>query len=123
MIVGLGNDIMSVADIEQSISSSKRFIKRVFCPSEQEYCERQPNRFQHYAACFAAKEAVMKALGSGWNNGIQWNHIEVKHETSGSPLVELHHQAKKQAELLQVKKINVSLSHTEQFATAVVILE
>ena len=65
----------------------------------------------------------MKALGTGWNDGVQWKHIEVKHESSGKPLIELHEKAKKQAELLQVRTIYVSLSHTEQYATAVVILE
>jgi holo-[acyl-carrier protein] synthase len=123
MIIGIGNDIVSVKDIEQSIGDSKRFLERTFCPSEQEYAENKPNKYQHYAGCFAAKEAVMKALGTGWNEGIQWKQIEVKHETSGKPRIELHDQAKKQAELLQVKTIYVSLSHIEQYATAVVILE
>jgi holo-[acyl-carrier protein] synthase len=123
MIVGIGNDIVSVSDMEQSISCSKRFPERVFCPSEWEYCEKQPNRFQHYAGHFAVKEAVMKALGTGWNNGVQWSHIEVGHHLSGKPNVILHQQAKKQADVLQVKNIHITLSHTEQYATAVAILE
>lgn len=123
MIIGIGNDVVSVMDIKQSITDGKRFLERVFCSSEQEYAENKPNKYQHYAGCFAVKEAIMKALGTGWNEGIQWKHIEVKHETSGKPLIELHHQAKKQAELLQVKTIHISLSHAEQYATAVVILE
>ena len=123
MIISIGNDIVSVMDIKQAVTSNKRFLERVFCSLEQEYSENKPNKYQHYAGCFAAKEAVMKALGTGWNEGIQWKHIEVKHETSGKPLVELHHQAKKQAESLQVKIIHLSLSHTEQYAAAVAILE
>ena len=123
MIVGIGNDIMSVADMERSILGGNRFVNRVFCLSEQEYCERQPNKFQRYAGHFAVKEAVMKALGTGWNSGIQWKHIEVTHKISGKPEVLLHDNAKEYAESLQVKSINVSLSHTEQYATAVAILE
>ena len=114
---------MSVVDIKQSITDSKRFLERVFCIAEQEYAENKPIKYQHYAGFFAAKEAVMKALGTGWNEEIQWEHIEIRHETSGKPWIELHHQAKKQAELMQVKTIHISLSHTEQYATAVVVLE
>jgi len=123
MIIGIGNDIVEVMDIKQSITNSERFLERVFCSSEQKYCEDKLNKYERYAGCFAAKEAVMKALGTGWNNGVQWKHIEVKHETSGKPFIELHHEAKKQADSLQALKIHLSLSHTEQYATAVVILE
>jgi holo-[acyl-carrier protein] synthase len=123
MIIGIGNDIVSVMDIKQSITDSQRFLERVFCPSERNYSENKPNKYQHYAACFAAKEAVMKALGVGWNKGIQWKHIVLEHEPSGKPRIELYQEAKKQAELLHVRTIHISLSHTEQYATAVVILE
>jgi holo-[acyl-carrier protein] synthase len=123
MIVGIGNDIVSVTDIEQSILKSSRYLQRVFCLSEQEYCDRQPNRFQHYAGCFSVKEAIMKALSTGWNGGVQWNHIEVGHYPSGMPRVILHHHAQKYANALNVKNIHISLSHTEQYATAIAILE
>ena len=123
MIIGIGIDIVSVMDIKQSIIDSSRFLERVFCLSEQEYSESKANKYQHYAGCFAAKEAVMKAFATGWDEGIQWKHIEVKHETSGKPLIELHHYAKKRAESLQVKTIHISLSHTEHYATAIVTLE
>lgn len=123
MIIGIGNDIVSVMDIKQSIEDSPQFLERVFSLSEQNYSENKPNKYQHYAGCFAAKEAVMKALGTGWNEGVQWKQIEVKHEISGKPQIELHDEAKKKAESLQVKTIYISLSHTEQYATAFVILE
>ena len=123
MIVGLGIDIVSVTDIQQSMISSERFVDRVFTSDEQDYSESKPNKYQHYAGCFAAKEAVVKALGTGWNEGIQWKHMEVKHESTGKPRIELVLNAKKQAELLQVKSIHISLSHTEQYATAIAILE
>ena len=123
MIIGIGNDIVSVPDIEQSINNSWRFVERVFSQNEQDYSENKLNKYQRYAGYFAVKEAVMKALGTGWNEGVQWKHIEVKHDPSGRPQVELHQEAKKQAELLQVKTIHISLSHTEQYATAIAILE
>jgi len=123
MIIGIGNDIMSVTDIKESIKCSNRFLQRVFCLAEQEYCDRQPNKFQHFAGCFAVKEAVMKALGTGWNNGIQWNHIELTHYPSGKPDILMHYQAKKQSEILNVKRIYVSISHTEQYAAAIAVLE
>jgi holo-[acyl-carrier protein] synthase len=123
MIIGTGNDIVSVMDVQQSINDSQRFLERVFCSSEQDYSESKPNKYQHYAGCFAAKEAVMKALRTGWNEGVQWTQIEVKHENSGKPWIELHDEAKKRAESLQVKTIHLSLSHIEQYATAVVVLE
>jgi len=123
MIVGLGIDIVSVTDIQQSMIGSERFVDRVFTSGEQDYFESKPNKYQHYAGCFAAKEAVVKALGTGWNEGIQWKHMEVKHESTGKPRIELVLNAKKQAELLQVKSIHISLSHTEQYATAIAILE
>lgn len=123
MIVGIGNDIVAVSDIEQSIRYSPRFLERVFCKIEREYCNKQVNCYQHFAGCFAVKEAVMKALGTGWNLGIQWNHIEITHNPTGKPEVFLLHNAKKRAELLQFSSIHVSLSHTEQYAAAVAILE
>jgi holo-[acyl-carrier protein] synthase len=123
MLTGIGYDIALVANIERAIKRSVRFSERVFSPSEQEYCDRKPNKYEHYAGFFAIKEAVMKALGTGWNNGVQWKQIEVGHFPSGKPHVTLHLQAKKQAERLQVNTIHVSVSHTEQYANAFVILE
>ncbi|MCD8262984.1 MAG: 4'-phosphopantetheinyl transferase superfamily protein [Tannerellaceae bacterium] len=70
-------------------------FSNVFCHSEQDYCESKPDKYIHYAGLFAVKEAVMKALGTGWNKGVQWKHIEIKHEISGKPWVQLHDQAKK----------------------------
>lgn len=123
MLTGIGHDIVLVVNIEKSIKRSVRFLNRVFCLSEQAYCNQKPNKYEHYAGFFAIKEAVMKALGTGWNHGIQWKHIEVGHFPSGKPCVTLHKQAKKQAEELLVDTIHVSVSHTEQYANACVIFE
>lgn len=123
MIAGIGNDIVSIKDIKQSILTHHRFSERVFCALEQQYAESKPDKFQHYAGCFAAKEAVMKALGTGWDKGVQWKHIEIKHEESGKPTIELHAEAKKQAELSGVKIIHLSISHTELYAIAIAIME
>ena len=121
--VGIGSNIVSVTDMEQSVSCSNRFLQRVFCPAEQEYCEKQSNKFRHYAGLLAVKEAVLKALGTGRMYGSQWKHIEVIRNHSGNPEVLLHDVAKEYAEQLRVKSINISLSQTEQYATAVVSLE
>ena len=123
MIVGIGNDIVSVIEIKESIECSNRFLKRVFCLSEQEYCDQRSNKFQQYAGCFAVKEAIMKALGMGWSGGIQWSDIEVKHYPSGMPKVILYHHAKKHADAMHVKNIYISVSHVEQYASAIAILE
>jgi holo-[acyl-carrier protein] synthase len=123
MLVDIGNDIVLVTNIEKSIKRSVRFLNRVFCPLEQAYCEQKPNKYEHYAGFFAIKESVMKALGTGWSKGVQWNQIEVGHYPSGKPVVTLYKQAKKQAELRQIDTIHVSVSHTEQYANACVICE
>jgi holo-[acyl-carrier protein] synthase len=123
MLINIGYDIVLVMNIEQSLKRSTRFQERVFCLAERAYCEQRVNKYQHYAGCFAVKEAVMKALGTGWNQGVQWRHIEVGHHPSGKPNVTLHLQAKKQAELLQVNTIHVTVSHAGQYAHAFVIIE
>lgn len=123
MITGIGNDIVSIKEIERSITSTRRFVKRVFCQSEQDYSENRPDKYQHYAGCFAAKEALMKAIGTGWDKGIQWKHIEIVHKHTGAPQIKLHAQIKKEIEALGVKTLHLSLSHTALFAIATVILE
>ena len=81
MIVGLGLDIAEIDRIEAAISRhGAPFLERLFTPAEVSYCERHKNRFERYAARFAAKEAAMKALGTGWSRGVRWRDIEVTRE-------------------------------------------
>ena len=123
MIKGIGTDIVEIKTIEKSILQSKRFKERVYTNNEIEYCEKKPNKFQHYAARFAAKEAVMKALGTGWDQGIQWKHIEVLNEPNGKPIILIRDKAKELTNKNEINDIYISLSHCENYATAFVVIQ
>jgi holo-[acyl-carrier protein] synthase len=123
MIIGTGIDIVEIEGIKASFEQSKRFITRVFTPDEIVYCEKNPYKYQHYAGRFAAKEAVMKALGTGWNNGISWKQIEIVNNDAGKPDIVFHKQAKLLVAQKNVKSVHLSISHANQYATALVILE
>jgi holo-[acyl-carrier protein] synthase len=124
MIVGTGIDITEVPRIRQTIEHfGERFLKRVFTEGEIRYCESKVNRAERYAARFAAKEAGMKALGTGWNHGVRWRDVEVVRHPGGRPGVVLHGIAEEIAEKLGVRNICLSLSHTADQAIAQVILE
>ncbi len=124
MIVGTGIDIAEVDRIRESIHRfGDRFVQRVFTPGEIAYVERKANRYERYAARFAAKEAGMKAIGTGWRRGVRWQDFEVANLPSGKPTLRLHGVAAKFAERLGVKAIALSLTHTKDVAMAHVILE
>ena len=124
MIVGMGTDLAEVDRIRAAIEKhGKRFIERVFTPGEIAYVERKANRFERYAARFAAKEAGMKAIGTGWRHGVRWQDFEVSNLPSGKPALALHGVAETFAERLGVRNIALSLTHTAAQAMAVVILE
>lgn len=124
MIIGLGVDIAEVPRVQAAIERrGKRFLDRVFTRNEIEYCERFKNKFERYAGRFAAKEAAMKALGTGWRRGIRWVDLEVVREQSGRPTISLAGEAAKIAGQLGVRHISVSITHTEAQALAQVIFE
>ncbi len=124
MIVGLGLDISEIDRIEAAIvRHGQRFLDRLFTPGETEYCERHQNRYERYAARFAAKEAAMKALGTGWAHGIRWRDIEVTREASGKPTLRLTGAAREFAERLGVRHISLSITHSGNLALAQVIFE
>jgi len=124
MIVGSGIDIAEVPRIAESIKRfGDRFIRRVFTEGEIRYCDTKANRIERYAARFAAKEAAMKAIGTGWNRGVTWRDVEVCRMPGGRPTITFHGKAAEFAAQLGTKHIALSLSHTEQFAIAQVILE
>ena len=124
MIVGLGVDITEVNRIEAAIGRhGERFLRRVFTPAEIEYCERHRNKFERYAGRFAAKEAAMKALGTGWRKGIRWVDVEVTRNGAGKPCVALHGRAREFADALHVKHISLSITHSGDTALAQVIFE
>jgi holo-[acyl-carrier protein] synthase len=124
MIVGTGIDIAEVPRIRQSIERfGDRFLQRIYTPGEIRYCDSKANRAERYAARFAAKEAAMKALGTGWNHGVRWRDCEVVRQPGGRPSIVFHGKAAEFAARLGVKNTALSLTHTAEQAMAQVILE
>lgn len=124
MIVGLGVDIAEVERVKLAIGRrGQAFLKRIYTAKEIAYCERFKNKFERYAGRFAAKEAAMKALGTGWSCGVRWVDLEVVREASGRPTMKLTGQARKIAAQLGVKRVSLSITHTRTQALANVIFE
>lgn len=124
MIVGLGTDLCEVPRIEQAIARfGERFVQRVYTEQEIAYCRSKANSVERFAARFAAKEAAMKALGTGQRQGVTWKSIAVENVRGGRPTLRLTGAAAQVAERLQVRTSSLSLTHTEQVAMAVVIFE
>ena len=124
MIVGTGIDVAEVARLEQAAARhGRRFLERIFTAREIAYCERHRNRFERYAARFAAKEAGMKALGVGWRGGVRWQDLEVVNQRGGKPELRLSGVAARIAERQKVRNVSLSLTHTQAQAVAQVILE
>jgi holo-[acyl-carrier protein] synthase len=124
MIVGIGTDLAEVSRIQRSIDQfHDRFLKRVYTDAERAYSFSKANAAERLAARFAAKEAGMKAIGTGWRRGVTWKDFEVINEPSGRPSLRLSGVANEIALLLGVRRISLSLTHTREIAFAVVILE
>ncbi|HUO36137.1 MAG TPA: holo-ACP synthase [Candidatus Acidoferrum sp.] len=124
MIVGLGLDIAEIDRIEDAIARhGAPFLERLFTPRETEYCERFKNRFERYAGRFAAKEAAMKALGTGWSRGVRWRDIEVVRASSGKPSLKLEGVAAEIARGMGVNNIVLTITHSGNLALAQVIFE
>lgn len=124
MILGTGVDIVSVGRVRGILDRQRtRFIERVFSPGEQRYCNAHRDPAPHYAVRFAAKEALLKALGTGWSSGIRWADVEVCREEGKAPVIRLHDEAARIAARMEVRTIHVSLSHSDENAVATVVLE
>ena len=124
MIVGTGIDMVEIERIQQAIDRyGQRFLNRVFCQAEQTYCLRKRNCAESFAARFAAKEAVAKALGTGMSHGVSWQEIEVVREPSGRPAIRFHGRAAEIAQRLGVERSCLSLTHTGRLAMASAMLE
>jgi holo-[acyl-carrier protein] synthase len=123
MIYGIGTDIIEVARIQKVMERDLGFRDKIFTPGEIEYCETKKFKYQNYAARFSAKESFLKAIGTGWRFGIRFADIEVYHDELGKPYIRLHGKAKELITELSITKINVSLSHLKELATAIVTLE
>jgi len=124
MIVGTGIDIAEVDRIRQTIERfGRRFTERVFTADEIRYCESKANKVERYAARFAAKEAAMKAIGTGWNRGVTWRDVEVRRSPGQRPTMAFHARAGDFLARLGATRAHLSLTHTNDFAMAQVILE
>ena len=123
MIAGLGTDMIEVDRVAERVGRGSGFKELVFSKTEIEYCEGRANKFQHYAARFAAKEAFFKALGTGWLNGTAFNEVEIWNDENGKPGIKILGETAKKLEAENILRISVSLSHVKSMATAVVIIE
>jgi holo-[acyl-carrier protein] synthase len=118
-IIGIGTDITECLRIARMIERhGELFIGRVYTPEEIRYCQSRKQATQHFTGRWAAKEAILKALGTGWRAGISWRDIEVRNEPGGKPTVAVRGGAKEVVEQLGITKILVSISHCRTHATA-----
>jgi holo-[acyl-carrier protein] synthase len=124
MIVGLGTDMVEVQRLKASIDRfGERFVRRIFTAGEQAYCAGKRHPEESLAARFAAKEAAAKALGTGISRGVGWQNFEVSREHGRAPRLQLNGRALEIADALGVRRISLSLTHTDSVAAATVILE
>ncbi len=121
MIKGIGVDIIEIGRITKSVEElGDVFLQKIFTAREIAYCNSKPNAHQHFAARFAAKEALSKAVATGWSGEFKWKDVEVSNESSGKPLLTLHGSMK---EILSHCSVLVSLSHSDHHVVAIVVLE
>lgn len=123
MIFGLGTDIIETERIEQLMARGTTYLQTIFTPAEIAYCESKSRKSQHYAARFAAKEATLKALGTGWRKGAAFCDIEVVNNGEGSPGVRVTGKVQELFAQHGIQHTSISMSHTHQSAIAVIILE
>jgi len=124
MIHGMGTDIIEISRIRNSIQKySGKFEERVFTPKEIDYCRSKADPFKHFAARFAAKEAVLKSLGTGMAEGITWQDMEILNQESGRPVLSLSGKGQELFNSLKLKDIHISISHDKIYAVAQAIAE
>jgi holo-[acyl-carrier protein] synthase len=118
-ILGIGTDITECLRIAQMIERhGELFITRVYTQHEIQYCQSRKQSTQHFAGRWAAKEAVLKAVGTGWRRGISWRDVEILNQLGGKPVVALHGGLRDVADELGIGQILVSISHCRSHATA-----
>ena len=123
MIKGIGIDLIEVKRVADKIGKDKGFRELVFSKKEIYYCEKNPKKFEHYAARFAAKEAFFKALGTGWKKGTAFNEIEIINNKNGKPGITYLGKTANTIAKMKLGKIFISLSHLKKMASAIVIIE
>jgi holo-[acyl-carrier protein] synthase len=120
----MGVDLAEVDRIKAAIERhGEPFLRRIYTEKERSYCEQFKNKYERFAGRFAAKEAAMKALGTGWRRGVKWVDFEVVREAGGRPTIALWGEAKKISVQMGVKRISLSITHTAAQALAQVIFE
>ena len=124
-ILGLGTDLVETARLRRMIDDhGERFLDRCFTPAERAYCDKSAKRrVEHLAGRFAAKEAVLKVLGTGWSGGIAWTDLEILPDAKGRPVLTVGGEAGRVAEALGIVRWHVSISHVETHATATAVGE
>jgi holo-[acyl-carrier protein] synthase len=123
MVIGVGVDIVEIRRIATALQGSASMARRVFTPKEIDYCSQRKVQYQHFAGRFAAKEAALKALGTGWQGGIRWTDVEVIAETTGRPYLALHGKAQELFQQSGASRAHLSITHSKEYAVAVVVLE
>ena len=124
MIISIGIDIIELARVREALARTPRFAERVFTLGERAYCDgRGAVAAQHYAARFAAKEAALKALQTGWRGGISWQDVEIASRNTGAPYLILHGPVQELFEKSGATAAHLSMSHTSEHAIAEVVLE
>jgi holo-[acyl-carrier protein] synthase len=123
LIFGIGTDIIRVERMEKLVAGGRQYLETIFTEKEMDYCETKARKSEHYAARYAAKEAFLKALGKGYRDGFAFSEIEINNDELGKPQVFLYGEVNKYYCKLEIRRISISLSHIEDIATAVVILE
>jgi holo-[acyl-carrier protein] synthase len=123
LIAGVGTDIIEIQRIEDALAHTEGLKQRLFTSREIAYCESMRRPAMHFAARFAAKESVFKAMGTGWRGGIRFDEIEIVNDQLGRPELVLHGKAKEWFEANRISGTHVSLSHIRELAQAFVVLE
>jgi holo-[acyl-carrier protein] synthase len=123
LVFGIGTDIIEIGRVEEKLARTEGLKKRVFTPREIAYCESKARSAQHFAARFAAKEAFLKAIGTGWSRGYRFVDIEILNNEQGKPELVLTGKVKDLCEENGITGFHVSLSHIRVVAKAVVVLE
>jgi len=123
VVIGLGIDIVEVRRIGRALQNSDALAKKVFTQLELDYCLKKKNRFQHFAGRFAAKEAALKALGTGWQEGIRWKDVEVVPDELGKPELNFYRRAREVFEASGAKRALLTITHASEYAVAAVVLD
>src|SRR5262245_3831826 len=124
MIISTGIDIIEISRVEEVLERrGPRFLRKVFTEGEISYCESRIARASSYAVRFAAKEAVMKALGTGWSGGVGFKDVEVIRDSDGAPSIRLHGRASARFHELGALAVHISLSHSRDLAIAQAVVE